>query len=411
MPDRFRQGRDALDTAEAPDLWGEAVSRTELDIVPMSDGHRRAPWRALAVAATVLVLLAATTLLADRDDGQVASTPDVEDPATTTGEPCRPPGTPPALLATTSPPEGFDPASHRTRPATGGPGAPPHSLAYFDGAGEAAIDVFDGPPPEPADERGVQTPVGFAQVGERDGEVVAALDLEAFGVSCTLGLIGHGLSVDAMYELLSGLFLADELGRPLLHPDGAVWPETAGLTASMDQPAWRSDARDTALEFARQVLGWEDAVAPVELSEPSEDGRFGADIGVVRSDHPGRASVSVAPTLGGRWLGVYAVDLCCATADEAENPDFGSVQILLEEQTGQALAGPVPDGAVSHGVRFDHGGRIATAEFAIVDDGAAVDLGYSPDTTGSALVLFRDTDGEVLSAWGRPIPAGDFAAG
>jgi hypothetical protein len=410
MPDRFTTGRAALDGVEAPDIWDDAVGRAQLDNVRSAGSGRGPSRRALAVAAaTVVLVLAAAAVLAEREDGRVATTPDL-DPTTTSSTPttapveaCQVPGVAPVLLATTSPPAGFSPGFTRPTPPVD-PGPPPRTISSFSGPDGSSIEILDGPLPEPPEERGVQTPVGFGQVGERGGEAVATLHLEAFGASCTLGLVGRGVSADALYEFLSGLYLADDLGRPLLHPDGAVWPETAGGTVGVDQPAWRSDERETALEFARQVLGWEDAVAPVELSEPSEDGHIGGVYGIVRTDHPGQVSVFVAPTLGGRWFGVYHVGFRCCVEDQ-------TASVLVDGSTGWATAGPPPPEAVGTVVRFDHGGRIASGTLPLDGDAAPFDLGYTPDTTGSVLVLFVDGTGEVVGAWGTSLPAGDFAAG
>jgi hypothetical protein len=56
--------------------------------------------------------------------------------------------------------------------------------------------------------------------------------------------------------------------------------------------------------------------------------------------------------------------------------------------------------------RFDYGGRESYAGV-----GGQVDLGFSPDTTGSVMLYAYGDDGEVVGGWAEPVPAGDHTIG
>ena len=125
---------------------------------------------------------------------------------------------------------------------------------------------------------------------------------------------------------------------------------------------------------------------------------------IVRSPSRGASvSVNVAPA---RLTGpgpfvyvVYRVDVPGRTEDpDAEE----SVRVAGSAATAMVL--PVGDASVR--VRFIYGDDSAE-----VDGFGAVTIDRDPLSPGAVLVFLLDIDDEVIGAWGRALPAGDFVGG
>ena len=184
--------------------------------------------------------------------------------------------------------------------------------------------------------------------------------------------------------------------RPAGHAfdDGyAVWPQDTFQAASEAPPeAWRDDPNAVAAQFATTVLGWNEVrirttrygvrTANVEAIEPGMEKPLDVDLRVAPSDT--WSVLNVMPH--GEYLPSVTV-----------HGTRASVGIELD---GDAVSADVTIG-------YDGKDHTVTTH----QDGTVhVDLGTKPRTSGHFLILSRDPHGDVVSATGSTLPAGDFAA-
>ena len=187
----------------------------------------------------------------------------------------------------------------------------------------------------------------------------------------------------------------------------AVWPMTGPEAELGYKPAFTGSQDEMAVAFAREVLGWSDAV--VSDKEPSEDGRFGGVMLVTSASTGGAVDVWVGPGDPVDLNVVYHVD----TPGRELDPE-STASVLVHGSIGNAHVSPVPVGTASSTVRFTYGEHSAEGPM-----GRDIDLHWragsaSAELTrvpGSVLVLFRNASGQIIGAFGTPLPAGDFAAG
>jgi streptogramin lyase len=183
----------------------------------------------------------------------------------------------------------------------------------------------------------------------------------------------------------------------------AMWPETTPAQAEAEcgrnTPGWRADATEVGLRFTREVIGWPDATQP-DVVQLRKSG--GAVMSISRSEaEPDvRVLVSVAPTLfeGG-----------CLSVVRVSSP--GRVGNVLVELTLR------PESAVVD-VRWDPGGAASAEVLVGFSDLEQVQTVTVPrcrfvfaepaTEPGYVLVLLEDDGGEVISAMGRPLPAGNL---
>ena len=194
------------------------------------------------------------------------------------------------------------------------------------------------------------------------------------------------------------LFLSAGGGAPALVAP-AVWPETSQTQFVPGQvpPDERLDASATAIAFAAEVLGWDDA--EWTEAEPAHDG--GSEIVAVvrrRSAPETAVVVRMSRVVGGRWWSVVGV------GPDYDIMSFNAV-VSVAGTTAQAWT-TASEGRPAT-ARFDYGGRVASGP---AGSDAPFDLGLLPDTDGSVMVLVEDAEGAVVEAWGTPVSAGDFAA-
>ncbi|HXF71445.1 MAG TPA: hypothetical protein VNO79_02395 [Actinomycetota bacterium] len=190
-------------------------------------------------------------------------------------------------------------------------------------------------------------------------------------------------------------------GSPAPAAAFAIWPEetpeeagTAAERLAAGADPWRGDPVETALAFAREVLGWEEPVVGTV-----EEQAAGLTLVEVRRGPGGPAvSVRVAQLVGDRWWSVYNV------WGTPEHDPTVSVRDGLFE------LGFDPEGAASATVVVEYGDLRLERE--VRREGLVrFDLGGSPRVPGYFLVLLRDGGGAVFDAVSSPLPAGDFAAG
>jgi DNA-binding beta-propeller fold protein YncE len=193
----------------------------------------------------------------------------------------------------------------------------------------------------------------------------------------------------------------------------AIWPQTtpaqAEAVCGSNAPEWRASDIQVAVRFAREVLGWPDAVYP---NVPPQPGTSLVRIHRAVDQPEARAFVSVAPTMFGReCLSVVAVSPL-----DTDEPAGLSVSV---DRAVVDLAWN-PRGAASAEVRVSFGdlehrttstGTPRPLVMEVTAPRARFYFDAPPAEPGYFLVLLRDDGGEVMSALGSTLPAGDFNAG
>jgi hypothetical protein len=179
----------------------------------------------------------------------------------------------------------------------------------------------------------------------------------------------------------------------LFEKDGfAIWPEdtldgaravTSRVEAGDDQ--WRSDPRETAIRFAREVLRWSGATAA-----PFQEAPCAACFAVTREAGGPQIYVRLEQRVPPMWWVTYAAGI--------EKQVIESYSLFFD-RTGPHLQGGVAAGEHS-GVRLQVGfdGRNEERDLTTDPDGIAhfsFDLAFVPRTTGHLIVLFLEDDGKV----------------
>ena len=184
------------------------------------------------------------------------------------------------------------------------------------------------------------------------------------------------------------------------HEGFAIWPEDTPQAAARtavgleqgDDP-WRTDASETAVEFSQRVLEW-----PHPSTGAVKDLGYGSfAVEVTRESGGPSVSVRVAKLIADRWWSVTYV--------QGDPPEGYTATV----RGSKVELGFDDDGAASMDVRVGYGGQGVSRT--VTRPGLKADLGFEPTTTGHFLVLYRNEHGEVFSAFGTKLPAGDFAAG
>jgi hypothetical protein len=254
-------------------------------------------------------------------------------------------------------------------------------------------------------------------VGPHQGGIFESDDGTHVGFArggCNYELVAAGLELSEVRNFAEGLVPASSAGaRQSVDPDEgfAIWPETtpaqAEAACGSNAPGWRAEATEVGLRFVQQVVGWPDATDP-DVLQLRKSG--GAVMSISRSEgEPDvRVLVSVAPTL-------FGPD-CLSVVDVSRSGDSRprglrlshDVQVELSVRAEGAVMDLAwdPRGAVSAEVLVGFGDleqvQTTTApRCRFVFAGPITEPGY-------VLVLLEDDGGEVISAMGRPLPAGDF---
>lgn len=185
-----------------------------------------------------------------------------------------------------------------------------------------------------------------------------------------------------------------------------IWPMTAPESVLGYLPEFTGTPDEVALAFAAQELGWRDAV--IDDREPSEDGSPGT-VFLVRSAAVGgevevgvRAGAATDAEDPSRSNVVYRVEVPNRVADPA-----AVARVRREGAVGRLEVGPPPPGATSDIAYWVYGEYRyvgSTAEPADLFDTAS----WADDPLpGAVLLLFRDAELNVISAWGVALPPGD----
>jgi hypothetical protein len=194
--------------------------------------------------------------------------------------------------------------------------------------------------------------------------------------------------------------LAVETSAPSDDDAFALWPEdtrSAAEAKAGDPEFWRSDRQQTALHFAAEVLGWDDA-AIADYRGPIECGEGGC----VRAIRPNSDAVLI--TMGRPVEEVWSVLGVGQTGP-------GGEALGLDIEASQVRAVFPLAGAASATVEVGYGADVATHDYTEDAVTQTWDLGFTSSTAGHFLILFKDADGNVIRAQGSPLARGDFTAG
>jgi hypothetical protein len=192
--------------------------------------------------------------------------------------------------------------------------------------------------------------------------------------------------------------------------DFAIWPFDTAKAANegnSDERPWLSDPSTAAIQFARDELGWQDAAIARE-DDPSV---------LLVERNPGGASVYVETFEFGSAAGVGGPDgIWLIRRVWSPSVEFDPA-LSIRDVDGNARA----DVHVAFAEYYD-GLRAASATVVVgyqntewtetVNTGEAdFELSFFPEGPGHILILFYDAAGEILGAWGAPLPAGGIVAG
>ena len=292
----------------------------------------------------------------------------------------------------------------------------PRALVHYsDGGPGRYIDVIAGEtvwPPFDEERIDVLGTNGFLHRIE-DGYAIT------FGMGgCEFQLLGYGFDEAQIRDFVSGLALRGHSGS--FDDSFVMWPEPAPEDAYVGcrqagpgQDSFRADAAETAREFARQQLRWNEAVIePAPGDYDMEQGYQAVDVAryPVSSGAPRVRMImrEVAPEC---WsvssLGTVLND--SIPRDAPAGMRVGSIDgtttamfDLEREAAGQRVASVRlkvgPGSVLLYRDEFEDKGRIEL-----------VDAPWNAPTY--VLVLLLDAQGEVVGAIGQALPSGDFTAG
>lgn len=265
---------------------------------------------------------------------------------------------------------------------------------------------FRFPPPrdiEPASESDLVVLGEPAEFDEENGAIEFGFD------GCAYALVGAGVGREELVPFAEGL-------RPKAEGEGeqqsdenfaAIWPEDtyeraseACTSAAHKADSWRRDPERTALRFGALVLGWDEPV--LTESEEKYNQRYVYEL---RPQSSSRAGVIVFPVLIDEGWCWSIGSVSRLPKDQPE--DDGSMSVRGRDVS----MGFDLQGASSATFEVGYGGQITRYEWTGGDTGVEFTLDFEPRGTGHFLVLLRDENGEVFSAFGSPLPTGDFAAG
>jgi hypothetical protein len=308
-------------------------------------------------------------------------------------------------------PEGWIP---ELQPRGGGGAEWPGGLGHYgtdekagtsENATRGFIDLIAGTPPYLQGNRSVIEVLGRrASVGD----IHEGYSVEFTHGECDFVLLAYGIDRPVLSDFAQGLRLVQEPGpdetNSEIDPEwfGAIWPEESYEAAeqgcALENPAdsWRADPVSTRLNFAVQVLGWEEPVHG-KGDEVRRDGSAESPVVIV-------SVVEFSPEC---WI----VTSVSRTAEEAaRHPENEGAMLSIQGRKVQMYFGDMRD-AVSAILEVGYGGEKTQHVWKRGDDVAEFTLDFEPQGRGHYLVMLRDENGEVFSAFGSAIPEGNFAAG
>lgn len=183
----------------------------------------------------------------------------------------------------------------------------------------------------------------------------------------------------------------------------AVWPEDSLAEAEIaceEEGEARSQPWDVTRRFVEEVLGWSYWDVPYSSFD-----RYGATFRV-------NGFPETSPTIGA--VQIYATDVlpgCYSvfSVHPAARYDFPDPVVSLRGRDFEI--GFATLGAESIFFEIGHGAYTLTSGPEPSDGRKTAHLTYRPNQSGHFLIVFKNRQGDVFTAFGTPMPAGTFAAG
>ena len=275
-----------------------------------------------------------------------------------------------------------------------------------DSVGSLEIEISDGSR-EP-----VELHEPPAELGLEDRVFVYLIDIDRLAGNPKVQLLAYAPSGELLSKLhVKGFDDAADRRREAAAPEGfALWPEDTAREAEKgcgdaksSTRTFRYDPMSTALEFGDAVLGWKDAVGIVQ-----------------ESDHEGQSIELRRSSTDDAKEAQGAAVLVTLTKVSNECWSVWSVSRLSDDRpTGLSISIRGRDveigfddlGADSVYFEMGHGYYTTSSDSEPPDGRITALLNYPLGDTGHFLLLFQDEDGQVFSATGGPLPAGNFSAG
>lgn len=237
-----------------------------------------------------------------------------------------------------------------------------------------------------------------------------------FGHDGCVYSLGGNATRETIKSFAEGFRLKSEADEPSNEQDfAAIWPEDnrddardACASAAQEDVGGgtvsiRQDPESVALEFGALVLGWEEPAA-----RDAEHESYGTVLELRRDGFdsgPRGPAVLIGPT--------EIIDGCWSVGWVSRMPDEQPKHDRSMAIRGRDVSmGFDPGGATSAVLEVGYGGEATTYVWHEGEaEGVEFRLDFDPHDTGHYLILLMDPNGEVFSAFGSPLPEGDFAAG
>jgi hypothetical protein len=181
-----------------------------------------------------------------------------------------------------------------------------------------------------------------------------------------------------------------------------LWPEHtaegARAAEAQGQQPWRTDPNETALHFAREVLGWTNARSTGSRKMEYDSASHTIAVSITNGKTDGEVFVE-------RWTASY-YSVSAAGSSRSAEESFG-VQV-----TGRRVSIGITDfGTPKTEVTVWYGDRLVTQTFGPKPAMAEFTLPFEPDVPAMLLILWRDGANRVVEFATAGWPAGDFSAG
>lgn len=278
--------------------------------------------------------------------------------------------------------------------------------AISDEVDSLEIEIGDAPP------EGVELYEPPSELGLDDRVFVHLIDIERLVGNPRVMLVAYASSGELLSRLRVEGFedAADQRQGALRNESFALWPEDTAAEAedrcrrhSGAPQVWSAHRVTTAGRFSEDVLRWEQPLIHYTSTE-----REFQKMEIRRSENDD------GPRARGPAVFVYLTEVvpdCWSVVSVGRLPDRQPTGISISIRNRDVEIGFDDLGADSVYFEMGHGFHTFSADPAPRDGRVTAVLTYEPDQTGHFLFLFRDEDGEVFSATGGPLPAGNFAAG
>lgn len=268
------------------------------------------------------------------------------------------------------------------------------------------IEIGDGP------SQAIELYEPPSELGLDDRVFVHLIDIDRFVGNPRVWLVAYAASGELLSRLRVEGFedAADQRQRARRQEGFALWPEDTAREAeeacddgSSPTRTFRYDPMSAALEFGNAVLGWKEAIGirrelghdaqSIELRRSAED-----------NDETARGA-AVLVTL------TEVANDCWSVWGVSRLPDERPTGVSISIRGRDVEIGFDDLGANSLYFEIGHGYYTNSSDPEPPDGRITALLNYPRGDTGHFLLLFKDENGQVFSAAGGALPAGDFTAG